>query len=150
MTTQQPAENKKKKQTDQFAKGLANRFHEFRVKHISENQIEAAKKLGTSQSWLSYAESGQRRIRLDVVETMVRDFDLNSEWLTTGNGPMKNKNPEKRTPSSSLSEVANNVMIIRKTLEVFEANLGHAYSIIETQGKIIEQLQKDIEKLKKG
>lgn len=140
----------KKKHTDIFDNGVANRFHEFRVKYIDKGQEEAAKKLGVSQSWLSYAESGKRRIRLDVVETMVQKFHLNTEWLTTGRGPKQTKNPEKPTAASSLSGIATEVSIIRKTLEIFEANLAHAYTLIERQNLIIEDLKNQVEKLKKG
>ncbi|MNR61384.1 hypothetical protein D3C85_1831280 [compost metagenome] len=77
---------------------------------------------------------------------MVRLFDLNSEWLSTGLGPMQTKTPEKPTAATSLSAVLREVLIIKKTLSVFEANLTQAYKLIEAQNKIIEDLQNKLSK----
>lgn len=135
---------KKEKATAIFDKDIAKRLYEFRTLYISKSQKEAAEKLGITAAWLSYAESGQRRVRMDLVEKMVKDYDLNSEWFSTGLGPKQTKTPEKPTAASSLSTVHQEVMIIKKTLTVFEANLTHAYKLIETQGKIIEELQRQL------
>lgn len=138
------SETAKEKATAIFDKDIAKRLYEFRTIFVDKSQRKAAEKLGITNAWLSYAESGQRRVRMDLVEKLVKDYDLNSEWFTTGKGPKQTKNPEKPTAASSLSAVHQEVLIIKKTLTIFEANLTHAFKLIETQGKVIEELQRQL------
>lgn len=134
----------KDKATEIFDKDIAKRLYEFRTLFVDKSQRQAALKLGITNAWLSYAENGKRRVRMDLVEKLVKDYDLNSEWFTTGKGPKQAKTKEKPTAASSLSSVHQEVLLIKKTLTIFEANLTHAYKLIETQGKIIEDLQRQL------
>lgn len=133
-----------------FDKNIAKRFYDFRMTFISESQKEAADLLGTSSAMLSYYESGKRRVRMDIVQKMVVKFDLNSEWLATGLGNKQSKTPAKPTAASSLQSVHQDVTLIKKTLSIYEANLNHAYEVIESQSKAIELLRDELEKLKKS
>ncbi|SMC52336.1 helix-turn-helix domain-containing protein [Pedobacter nyackensis] len=137
---------KKSTATEIFSMDIAKRLYEFRTLFISKSQKEAAEKLDITPAWLSYMESGKRRVRMDVVEKMVRLFDLNAEWLSNGLGSKQTKTPNKPTAASSLSAVHQEVLIIKKTLSVFEANLTQAYKLIEAQNKIIEDLQNKLAK----
>ncbi|WGQ09106.1 helix-turn-helix transcriptional regulator [Pedobacter gandavensis] len=137
-------ETAKEKATEIFNNDIAKRLYEFRTLYVDKSQRQAAKKLGITNAWLSYAESGQRRVRMDLVEKLVKDYDLNSDWLTTGKGKKQVKTIDKPTAASSLSSVHQEVLLIKKTLTIFEANLTHAYKLIETQGKVIEELQRQL------
>jgi len=136
--------------TDLFDKDIAKRLFTFRTKHIAKQQKKAAELIGISPPWLSFMESGKRRVRMDIVETLVKKFNLNPEWFATGNGPEKLSSPAKVTPATSLNNIHDEVLVIKNMLEMFEANLTHAYKIIENQGKQIETLQKQLDSIKKS
>ncbi|MEJ2905034.1 helix-turn-helix transcriptional regulator [Pedobacter panaciterrae] len=142
--------SKTSKATEIFDKDIAKRLYEFRTLFVSKSQKEAAEKLGLTPAWLSYAENGLRRVRMDVVEKLVKQYDLNMEWFTTGLGPKQNKNQAKPTAGSSLSSVHQEVLLIRKTLSIFEANLTQAFKIIETQQKQIDDLTKKLNSIEQG
>ena len=50
------------------------------------SQIEVAKKLGRSQTWLSNSELGERRVDFVELEEFARVYDKPLDWFRTNRG----------------------------------------------------------------
>lgn len=63
-----------------------------RIKQIRKTldltQFEFAKRLGTVQNTITGYESGRRNPSNAVITSICREFNVNEEWLRTGNGSM--------------------------------------------------------------
>mgnify|MGYP002624872457 CR=1 FL=1 len=73
--------NNSKVQNDAIAKRLT--FFRNEVLHL--NQLECANALDISQTYLSLIESGKRTISEELLNKYVEIFDINYQWLNTGN-----------------------------------------------------------------
>lgn len=136
----------KKKDTEIFDKELAKRIYDFRTKYVDPKQKVAAEMLGVSASLLSAIENGTRHPTYFLTETLVTKFDMNMEWFTSGAGPKKINDPAKPSSESSLQAVHTNVLSIMKNIKILEANLTHAFKIIQSQDQRIQQLEQKISK----
>lgn len=126
--------------TEIFDMDLAKRIYQFRVEFVAKKQKEAAEALGVSAPYLSSVEGGSRQPNFQLVDALATKFGLNQDWLRTGLGDKRIKNPEKPTAASSLSTVHMNVLSIMKSIKVLEANLSQAFKVIERQQKQIDEL----------
>lgn len=52
------------------------------------NQVEFAKKLGVAQSYLSDLEKGKREITSKLIVSLIREFNISSDWLLADKGDM--------------------------------------------------------------
>lgn len=52
-----------------------------------------AEKIGMKQNSIALIESGKRNISDQAILSICREFNVNEEWLRTGNGEMFNPNP---------------------------------------------------------
>lgn len=120
---------------------FAKRFRDFRVKFIDKLQIRAAEKLHISKGQLSNIESGRKRPNIEIIEVMIRDFNLNTEWLATGNGNKQTTGPAKPTAGSGLAMAHTDILMLRKVVMILDANLNHAIKTIGTLTKRIEALE---------
>lgn len=68
-------------------KEMNNRIKEVR-KELKLTQLEFAKKINRSQTVYSQYESGSATITDRTVADICREFNVNEEWLHTGNGVM--------------------------------------------------------------
>ena len=66
----------------------------FRLKEIREkenlSQSAFGKRLKISQSQIASYETGYRNITDRTINDICREFNINKEWLSTGNGEMYN------------------------------------------------------------
>lgn len=124
-----------------FDMDLARRLYSFRVEFVDKVQKEAAKKLGVSPAYLSWAESGQRPINYNLVDKLANEFNMNRDWFSSGNGNRRTTGPEKATAGSSLQVVHTNVANIMKTIKILEKNLTHAYKQIEMLRQRVTELE---------
>ena len=81
---------------DNHDKKVAERFASFRKKYIHKSQNKAEPMLGMTQSKLWYIENAKSPISFELITTLVKDYQLNTDWLATGNGDMIDKNPPKK------------------------------------------------------
>lgn len=67
---------------------MKNRLKELRKKHLRLTQSEFGKKIGLTDVAISRYEKGERNITQQVFISICREFNVNEEWLRTGNGEM--------------------------------------------------------------
>lgn len=110
----------------------------------SENmsQTDFAKRLSVSRSAICKMESGENFPSEQTINLICREFNVNEDWLRTGNGEMK----KKRTRNQEISDFVNDVMedvdeSIRKRLLRALSKLN--VSDWETLAKIADELSKE-------
>lgn len=130
--------------TEIFDMDLAKRIYQFRVEFVDQKQKIAAEKIGVSAPYLSAVEGGTRQPNFQFVDSLATKFGLNQDWLSTGLGEKRIKNPSKPTAASSLQAVHTNVLSIMKSIKILEANLTQAYKIIQSQQIKLEELEQKI------
>ncbi len=57
-------------------------------------QAVFAEKIGMKQNSIALVEGGKRNISDYAIRVICREFDVNEEWLRTGNGEMFNPSPD--------------------------------------------------------
>ena len=57
-------------------------------------QAVFAEKIGMKQNSIALVEGGKRNISDYAIRVICREFDVNEEWLRTGNGEMFNQSPD--------------------------------------------------------
>lgn len=72
---------------------LKERIKKLRKK-LDMTQAEFAQKIGTSQNVLANYEIGRRNPSSSVINNISKTFDVNEEWLRTGEGKMFVEVPE--------------------------------------------------------
>lgn len=74
---------------------MYNRIKEIR-KILKLNQNEFAQKIGLSQSSLAMIEVGKRTFSDKHIKLICSTFNINENWLRTGNGTMFSSTPYER------------------------------------------------------
>lgn len=74
---------------------MYNRIKEIR-KALKLNQNEFAEKIGLSQSSLAMIEVGKRNFSDKHIKLICSIFNINENWLKTGNGNMFSSTPYER------------------------------------------------------
>ncbi len=67
---------------------MNKRLNEIR-KEKELSQEEFGKRLGVGKSAISLLESGRSKITEQMVKLICKEFDVNENWLRTGDGSMK-------------------------------------------------------------
>jgi len=79
---------------------IATRFNIFRKKCVANSMVEAGKIFGCSHSKISDIETGKRPVDLNFIIMLANNYDLNTNWLSTGEGSMLRGIPDLRMPES--------------------------------------------------
>ena len=66
---------------------INQRFRQVR-KHLKMQQSEFAKRLGLSQTSVSWLEQEGNTVSEQTIRLLQLDFHVSEEWLRTGDGPM--------------------------------------------------------------
>lgn len=66
---------------------INQRFRQVR-KHLKMQQSEFAKRLGLSQTSISWLEQDGNTVSEQTIRLLHLDFHVSEEWLRTGEGPM--------------------------------------------------------------
>ena len=128
---------------------MANRFRQFRIKHISPLQADAAEAIPYSQGLISAIEAGKRGIGYSLVKKIIAKYNLNEDWLRTGIGDMiqKNKPDANGLMGKTIKELikANQdlegrIAVMERSIKILEANnnafIRKIESFIKNQEKI--------------
>lgn len=83
---------------------LKERIKKLR-KELCMTQAEFAQKIGTSQNVLANYEIGRRNPSNSVINNISKTFDVNEEWLRTGEGKMFIEVPEEDIYSKAAASV---------------------------------------------
>nr|DAP10192.1 MAG TPA: Helix-turn-helix XRE-family like protein [Caudoviricetes sp.] len=83
-----------------------------RIKELREtlglSQDELGKSLELTRNYISLIENGQRNMSSQSIKVMCSMYNINEEWLRTGNGEMFNS----RTRNQEIGAFANEVMML--------------------------------------
>lgn len=66
---------------------MNERIKELRIK-LNLTQTELGDRIGITRAAISRIESGERNVTEQVFLSICREFDVNEEWLRTGEGEM--------------------------------------------------------------
>jgi len=69
---------------------IKNRIYSIR-EALSLSQEAFGKRIGVTRSAVSNYESGGRNVTEQVIKAIIREFNVNEEWLRTGEGEMFNE-----------------------------------------------------------
>ena len=72
---------------------MKNRFKEIR-KNENLNQEQLASELNLSRGQIACYETGRRTITDRTIKDVCSKYNINEEWLRTGDGEMKKEEPE--------------------------------------------------------
>lgn len=78
--------NQLTKLSEQQHKEIANRLLYLRTEVLQLNQLECAKALEISQTYLSLIETGKRTVSEEVIKKYIELFNVSYKWIITGNG----------------------------------------------------------------
>ncbi len=73
--------------------------------------------LGVTKSALSNLENGNRNLTDQMILSICRAYNVNEEWLRTGNGSVFQELPEDDEFAVALSEITNDVLIKSMLIE---------------------------------
>lgn len=77
---------------------IGNRIKKIR-KELDLTQTEFAFRIGSLQNTITRYENNQRSPSASVINNICKTFDVNEEWLRTGNGEMFNPAPKSELES---------------------------------------------------
>lgn len=88
------------------------------------SQLDFGKRIGVSESAVSNYESGRRTISEQTLILVCREFHINYEWLTTGEGSM-----------SSFSEEEQQLALLQETYSLSDIDMSilKAYISLNSQ-----------------
>ncbi|MGE7111271.1 helix-turn-helix domain-containing protein [Lysinibacillus sp. NPDC047702] len=121
-------------------------------KDLKMNQKEFGKKIVASQNYLSNIENGQNAVTEKIIKIICHEFNVNEEWLRTGEGEMfvqpATFSFDEQIKKSNLSELE--VAIMRGYMEldsdVRKAIVQKVESIIQQRSEIVATtVETDIE-----
>ncbi|RZJ92441.1 MAG: XRE family transcriptional regulator [Chryseobacterium sp.] len=133
--------------TSQIDLGIANRFKEFRKKHVANNMNDASTLLSLAKSQISRVERGEEQLKVATINIMVKKFGLNREWLLDNVGNPIKKDSSKKTGLMTSIEMGDRIDKLTTEVLVLSKNLQKAWDIIERHEKEIERQAKEIGRL---
>jgi len=127
---------------------MANRIAFFRKKYIAESQAEAGRVSGVSQATFSQMESGAISPSTHVIQKLVKEYRLNTQWLASGDKQLspvvelkpvesegKLRDKTMKEMQSDLNNVTSELQMVKSQMEVLQANLNHLFKVVEGQNK---------------
>lgn len=83
---------------------MNKRIKEIR-QYYSLTQEEFGKKIGLKQNSIALAESGKRNLSKRSIRSLCEEFDVNENWLRTGEGEMKRELSHEEEISNFLKKI---------------------------------------------
>ena len=119
-------------------KDLCDRIKKARD-YLQLNQVEFAKRLGTTQSRISMIENHREEPSKTILKNIIRISDISGTWLLTGEGDMFRKKSMENKSSinqKTIQALQSEIKELKKTLRLLEAENN------KNRSKIIDQLEK--------
>lgn len=108
-------------------------------KTLKKSQAKFAKEIGLSVTFINLVENGNRNLSDRTISDICRIYDVNEEWLRTGNGEMR----QPRSENQIIAEFVNDVMESKS--EDFRKRLINALSQLdEDEWKVLEDLANNL------
>lgn len=74
-------------------------------KKLAVNQNEMSEKFGVSYRAYTSYERGERKPTIGLFKNLYRNFNINLNWLITGEGEMFNRNPNEVYATTKIKEI---------------------------------------------
>jgi transcriptional regulator with XRE-family HTH domain len=104
---------------------FADRLKVFRKQYVHKSQIQAAKLLKVSQSYLWYMENGQGPISYEFLKRLQDSFGLNMEWFGQGHGKPTEKEPKKANLVTDINALNMEIESLKNGIKILEATQNH-------------------------
>lgn len=121
--------------------GAANRLSEVRKKILKMKQVKLAEILGFPQTNLSAMENGSRRISMNILLQLEKDYGINPQYIINGKTPKVIGEKEKSTTLSNTMQMNDKIDRLIKEVMVLTRNLDAAWKLIENQERRISELE---------
>lgn len=116
------------------------RLRELR-KYFNMTQIDFAKRLKLSNGHISDMEKGRKNITDPVIRLIALEFNVNEEWLRTGNGNMLNTQSEDEELAYLLGKIlASHNDFVKHTMLSLARLSPEEWTLVEN---IIKSIKKD-------
>lgn len=109
-------------------------------KSLKKSQAKFAEEIGLSVTFINLVENGNRNLSDRTISDICRIYNVNEEWLRTGNGEMK----QPRSENQIIAEFVNEVMESKP--DDFRKRLINALSQLdEDEWKVLEEIAKKMQ-----
>ena len=112
----------------------------FLINYLGLKKYEMAEKIGVSNAHFSNVLNGRYNITDRVISAICETFNVNSEWIINGAGPMFNGAPP-ADPAAGVSFSLNPAKIPKSEKDIFINNLNN---FDETQWALFLSLLKNL------
>lgn len=120
---------------------MDRRFFELR-EYLKIRQEDIGRRIGVTKSTISLIERGQRNASDRLIRDICREFNVNEEWLRTGNGEMFFEGPEEDEVAAYVYDI-----LIKEDDEIKQliVSIMRTYSKLDSKAKyIIKKCIRDI------
>lgn len=119
--------------------------------HLGYNQSEFASKIGLGQAALSAMEKGIRGITDRNIQIICKEFNVNEEWLRTGEGSMfveLSREDELAKWAGSLARPGNKDEFTKKFVHMLSKLSVEDWEVLEKMAELMVEEMEDKEKEK--
>lgn len=105
--------------------------------------IEMARTCGVSKGYMSLLLSGKTKIGYDFIAALHAVYDVNANWLISGNGEMFNKvnNVSVHEPLQTYTRNDNEVLILRAKLEECRETVSRLAGNVHTASVLTKKIE---------
>jgi transcriptional regulator with XRE-family HTH domain len=90
---------------------MNTRLKELRKEHLHLTLEKFGEPLGVTKSALSNLENGNRSLTDQMLLLICRTYNVNEEWLRTGNGPVFQELPEEDEFGFAVAEISDDPVV---------------------------------------
>lgn len=121
------------KERPTYDKDIAKRFAQFRLKYIADSQAQAARELKCNQAKISLIESAGQSVDYKFVALLIKKYQLNAEWLSTGIGNMRLKQEPQKAGEliTNIADLKSEIEILKKAIMIMQVNQNHFIKVIQ-------------------
>lgn len=98
---------------------MNNRLKQVRTS-LGLTQKEFAEQLGVTVTYISLLEGGNKEIGKQTKSLLINVFNVNRDWLETGNGKMFDVKPEPENPIDALNNVNLLVELAKRSIDCLD------------------------------
>ena len=96
---------------------MNERLKELRKEHLHLTLEKFGEPLGVKHAALSHLENGKNKLTDQMILSICRTYNVNEEWLRTGNGPVFQDLPEDDEFGFAVTEISDDPIIKSMLIE---------------------------------
>ena len=106
-------------------------------KHFDLSQEQFAKRIGKTTGFISNVETGRSGLSESTISSICSAYDIDKEWLKSGNGQMFSHRVEKN-PAVDKTQIGSRIKEIRKKAGLTQAEFGDRIGFHKNQVYYVE------------